>query len=121
MAHVLVIDDDVLIRNSLGELLKNEQHEVMTAENGKEGFELALDNKPDLIITDVRMPIMSGMDMVDALRNDTWGKTVPIIVLTNDETTDSINDALQSGVTVYLSKTTVDPTALAEQIKLALS
>lgn len=112
---ILVIDDDKLIREGLVALLKSAGQSVIEAENGKLGLDAAVTSHPDLIVTDVRMPEMDGLQMIEALRADEWGKTVPVVILTNDETSDSINQALQSGVTTYLPKN-LDPTSLSQQI-----
>lgn len=117
---VLVVDDDKLIRSSLADMLRGQQHQVFEAENGKRGLELALQEQPDLIISDVMMPEMSGSEMINEIRKDTWGATVPIIVLSNDESTPSINQALEAGATAYMSKPTTGPEAMVEQIKVGL-
>lgn len=117
---VLIVDDNELVRKSLGAMLTNVEVSALTAANGKDGLKLALEQHPDLVITDVHMPEMGGHDMIEKIRADEWGKKVPIIIMTVDEDTDSINKALAEGVTVYLSKTNSDPAAIAEQIKIAL-
>jgi CheY-like chemotaxis protein len=117
---ILIVDDDKLFLESLAAMLRNSGHSVIQAADGKQGFDFALETHPDLVITDIRMPVKTGLEMVDDLRNDTWGKEVPIIILSNDETTDAINNALESGVTVYLSKVNLDPDTLGQQILIAL-
>lgn len=117
---VLVVDDDNLIRKSLTAALKKAGYNVAEAENGRAGLDKALSLQPDLIVTDVRMPELDGLQMVDRLRVDEWGKNVPIIVLSSDETANSVNQALVAGVTVYLSKSTLTLDSIAEQIVTAL-
>jgi two-component system chemotaxis response regulator CheY len=112
---ILVVDDDKLIREGLGALLKGAGQNVLEAKDGKEGLEAAKTGHPDLIVTDLRMPNMSGQEMIDAIREDGSIKSTPIVVLTNDETSDSVNQALQAGVTVYLAKN-LDPESLTQQI-----
>lgn len=112
---ILVIDDDKLIREGLGALLKNAGQTVFEAADGKEGLELTKKEHPDLIVTDLRMPNMSGQEMIDAIRADDAIKDIPIVILTNDETSDSVNQALQSGVAFYLAKN-LDPESLTQQI-----
>ena len=118
--NILVVDDDNLIRKSVVTLLKNAKHEIHEATDGQQGLDTALKLHPDIILTDVRMPNMTGLEMVEAIRRDEWGKTVPIIILTSDEATPTINEAIETGVTVYLSKNTVDPEALSDQILAAI-
>jgi two-component system chemotaxis response regulator CheY len=112
---ILVVDDDKLIREGLSALLKSAGQTVLEAKDGKEGLELTKAEKPDLIVTDLRMPNMSGQEMIDAIRDEDAIKDTPIVVLTNDETSDSVNQALQTGITVYLAKN-LDPESLTQQI-----
>lgn len=117
---ILIVEDDKLFRESVGAMLRGEGHQVTEATNGQEGYDTALAGQPDLIITDIRMPEMDGLVMVEKIREDEWGKKVPIIILTSDETTETLNQALQSGVTVYLSKLNLDPEMLHQQIAMVL-
>ena len=112
---ILVVDDDKLIREGLVALLKNAGQNVLEAANGKSGLAAALEQKPDLVVTDVRMPEMTGLEMINALREDEWGQKVPVIILTNDESNTSINQALESGVTTYLPKSST-PNDIRQQI-----
>lgn len=121
MAKILIVEDDKLIRAGLVDLLRTEtDHQVIEAEDGESGLELALKQQPALIITDLHMPKKTGTEMIADIRQDSWGKDVPIIIMSNDEATSTINDALEAGVTVYLSKVNVDRTALLQQISTML-
>lgn len=117
---ILVVDDDTLVRQSLGQTLAEAGFQVDIAEDGQAGLTKALATHPDLVVSDVRMPEMDGLQMLDKLRADEWGKNVPVIILSTDNTTTSVNQALTNGVTLYLSKTMLSPDQIAEQIKQAL-
>lgn len=117
---ILVTDDDKLLRDSIVAMLRGEGYEVTEAEDGQQSLNMALTQHPDLIITDVHMPQMDGLTMVNQLREDEWGKSVSVIVLSNDDTTNAINSALQSGITIYLSKNTLDPSTLQQQVAMVL-
>jgi CheY-like chemotaxis protein len=117
---VLVVDDDKLARHSLAATLKNAGLETTEAENGKDALDSAKKAQPDLIVTDVHMPEMDGLEMIENLRKEDWGKSIPVIILTVDEAPATINQALASGVTVYLSKASADPQAIADQVVTAL-
>jgi CheY-like chemotaxis protein len=117
---VLVIDDDKLALKSLTSLLTNSGLTVLEAGDGEEGLEQALKAHPDLVVTDVHMPKLTGFELIEQLRKDDWGHNVPIIVLTADEGTDAINQALSAGVTVFLTKSGVDSQTLADQVLTAL-
>jgi len=74
----------VLINKAYTEELRDEGFIVVTAANGKEGLDLALSEKPDLILLDILMPVMDGLTMMSKLRErGPYGKNVPIILLTN--------------------------------------
>lgn len=117
---VLLVEDDKLIRESLARTLSEQGLEVLQAADGKEGLEKALATKVDLVVTDVIMPEVDGLTMLTQLREDSKGKDIPAIILSNDEQTDSLNKALEAGVTVYLSKANLDAEAVASQILTAL-
>lgn len=117
---ILIVDDNELVRKSLAAALISNETSVETADNGKDGLQAALDNHPDLIVTDVHMPEMGGLEMIDKIRADEWGKKVPILIMTVDEEAESINKALVAGVTVYISKNVSDPASIVEQIRTAL-
>lgn len=117
---ILIVDDNELVRKSLAAALISNEIAVQTADNGKDGLQAALDNHPDLIVTDVHMPEMDGLAMIDMIRGDEWGKKVPILIMTVDEEAESINKALAAGVTVYISKNVSDPASIVDQIRTAL-
>ncbi len=117
---ILVVDDDNLVRMSLSETLTTAGFHVEIAEDGVAGLAKATALHPDLIISDVRMPGLDGMQMVEKLRADEWGKQVPVIILSTEEKTTTINQALANGITVYLSKTQLSPDQIAEEVKRSL-
>ena len=79
---VLVVDDEIHIVHVVAIKLRNNGYEVITASNGAEAFELACKNKPDIIVTDFQMPVMTGMELVEKLRQHDDTKDTPIIMLT---------------------------------------
>ncbi len=80
--RVLVVDDEIHIVHVVAIKLRNNGYEVISASNGAEAFELACKNKPDIIVTDFQMPVMTGMELVEKLRQNEETKDVPIIMLT---------------------------------------
>lgn len=88
---ILVVEDEPDMRQALVESLKHEGLEVTQATNGGEGLAQALGSHPDLIILDILMPKMDGMEMMKKLRKQNeWGRKVPIILLTNLSADDKI-------------------------------
>lgn len=79
MAKILIIDDNDSLRTMVARMLEQDGHETMTAENGKKGLEVFMIGKPDLVITDVLMPDMDGVEVISALHKFDLG--VKIIVM----------------------------------------
>lgn len=117
---VLLVDDDKLVRESLARVLTDKGLNVYQANNGKEGLEKALSGDVDLVVTDVVMPEVDGLSMLASIRDDSKGRELPAIILSNDEQTETLNEAIQAGVTTYLSKATFNAEELSNQIIIAL-
>jgi DNA-binding response OmpR family regulator len=80
---LVVIEDDKPIRDMYVWKLKAEGFIVFSAENGQAGITVIEETRPDLILLDIRMPIMSGDDMLEKLRGTDWGSSIHVIILTN--------------------------------------
>ena len=78
----LVVDDEFHIVQVVAIKLKNNGFEVVTAENGSDGYELASQTLPDIIISDYQMPVMSGVEMIEKLRQNPETAHIPVIMLT---------------------------------------
>ena len=85
--------------------LEDSDFQVLVAFNGVSGLEVALQEHPDLILLDLILPEMDGITMLDKLREDDWGKKVPVIILSNLSKADSIRESRERGVNTYLVKT----------------
>ena len=79
---VLVVDDEIHIVHVVAIKLRNNGYEVIPAENGAEAFELAREEKPDIIVTDFQMPVMTGLQLVKKLRQCEQTRDIPVIMLT---------------------------------------
>jgi two-component system alkaline phosphatase synthesis response regulator PhoP len=79
---VLVVDDEIHIVHVVAIKLRNNGYEVITAENGLEAFDLACKEKPDVIVTDFQMPMMTGLELIEKLRQCEQTKDIPVILLT---------------------------------------
>ncbi|MBN2590248.1 MAG: response regulator [Sedimentisphaerales bacterium] len=79
---VLIVDDEIHIVHVVAIKLRNNGYEVISANNGAEAYELACDIKPDIIVTDFQMPVMTGMELVEKLRENEQTKNIPVIMLT---------------------------------------
>ena len=81
-SKVLVVDDEIHIVHVVAIKLRNNGFEVISAANGAEAFELACEEKPDIIVTDFQMPVMTGVQLVEKLRQCEQTKDIPVIMLT---------------------------------------
>ena len=94
---ILVADDEIHIVQVVAIKLRNNGFEVITAGNGREAFELASSEKPDLIVTDFQMPAMTGLELIENLRSQPDTSEIPVIMLTargfaiEDEKKQSLN------------------------------
>ena len=79
---VLVVDDEIHIVTVVAIKLRNNGYEVITADNGKDAFDVACQEQPDIIVTDFQMPTMTGIEMVRKLRQNEGTKDIPVIMLT---------------------------------------
>ncbi len=80
--RVLVVDDEIHIVHVVAIKLRNNGYEVLSADNGAEAFELACKERPDIIVTDYQMPVMTGLELVEKLRQRQETKDIPVIMLT---------------------------------------
>ena len=104
MTCILVIEDEDLIRDSLEDLLSVEGFEVITADNGAKGIDLASKRHPDLILCDVMMPILNGYEVLAQLRQDKNLSTVPFLFLTSMIDRRSTRRGMALGADDYLEK-----------------
>jgi CheY-like chemotaxis protein len=79
---VLVVDDEIHIVQVVAIKLRNNGFAVVTAENGQDAFNLACNEKPDVIVTDFQMPEMTGVELIENLRNRPATADIPVIMLT---------------------------------------
>lgn len=102
--RVLVVDDDNSMRTLLKALLGHAGYEVHEATNGQEGFEKALDVRPQIMITDWLMPEMDGVELTRALRQTKLGRAIYILILTALEAEEKLVEAFDAGVDDFMSK-----------------
>jgi DNA-binding response OmpR family regulator len=101
---VLIVDDESSLRKAMGEKLFLSGFEIFEAGDGNEGMEIALSKHPNLILLDILMPKVDGIEMLKMLRADEWGKNVPVVILTNVSDYTQLEEALKMGVSDYMVK-----------------
>lgn len=104
--RILIIEDEKPLVSLLKDTFTGEGFTVFTALEVKGGIELAFRERPDLILLDILMPGMNGLDMLHTLRNDRykWGRYVPVIILSNLSNPDTMAASAKEGVEDYLVK-----------------
>lgn len=102
---ILVVEDEALLLQALMDKFETEGFQVFGAPDGQAGLDAAFKEHPDLILLDIVMPRMDGLTMLKYLRQNDWGKTAQVIVLTNLSDWQKINEAVQHRAFDYLVKT----------------
>ncbi|KKU64087.1 MAG: Response regulator [Candidatus Amesbacteria bacterium GW2011_GWC1_47_15] len=114
---LLIIEDDLVLARMYQTLLQNHGFDAKTAADGEAGLKAALKIHPDLILLDIRMPKMDGMTVMHNLREDKWGKTAPIIILTNLDLTDErLTRVVKDQPSYYLIKANNSPEQVLEKV-----
>jgi two-component system alkaline phosphatase synthesis response regulator PhoP len=103
-ARILIVDDEVDIVSTVQYRLEFCGFEVITAANGKEGIEKAVNEKPDIILLDIRMPVMNGHEVLERLKSCPELKDIPVIMLTAYSDAKDIAKAADLGVAGYVTK-----------------
>lgn len=104
MAKILVIENDISFLDLLRVHLASAGHEVMTAEDAALGLRAVIENVPDLIILDMFIPYLDGIEVLEALRTDPATAPIPVIVLTGTRDDEIYAKARKLGVADYLTK-----------------
>ncbi len=113
---ILVVDDEPNIVQTLQDRLEMNEYQVVTAGNGREGLEKIEQERPDVILLDVIMPIMDGHEMLEMLRKQPGGRDVSVIMLTARSQTQDIARANACGIDDYIVKP-FDLSELLEKIE----
>lgn len=121
MAKILIVEDDASLRKIYVTILIKEGYEVAAAVNGKEALQLAEESEPDLILLDMMMPKMNGIEFLRAY--DVKGKhpNVKVIAFSNTEKPEFLNEAPKLGAIKYMTKYSFSPKAMVGLIKETLA
>ncbi len=113
MPRILLIEDNELNRDALGRLLARHGHTVLTARDGAEGVELAIQAKPDLILMDLGLPRIDGHEATRMLRSASATARIPVIALTAHAMDSDREQALAAGCDAFETKPVVLPRLLS--------
>lgn len=114
---ILLIEDDSLLIKMYKTKFVSEGFEVLVAEEGESGLKMALENPVSFIILDVMMPKLSGIEVLENLRQNPKGKAIPVIVLSNLDREEKAKKALSLGAKEFLVKANFTPTQVVEKVR----
>ncbi len=121
MAKILIVEDDPLILRMYQKIFSFEGYEIEMASNGEEGLQKAKTVVPTIILLDIMMPKMNGLQVLDSLKADPTTKNIPVIVLTNLSGTQDAESALAKGAVKYIIKSENEPKQVADMVKEILT
>ena len=104
MKTILIIEDNLDVRENTAEILELANYKVLQAENGKQGVELAQQVKPDLIICDIMMPVLDGYGVIHLLSKSSETASIPFIFLTAKSERMDFRKGMEMGADDYISK-----------------
>ena len=121
MAKVLIVEDDPLMSRMYQKIFTFEGYEVDMAGDGEEGIEKAKTGKPTIILLDVMMPRMNGLQALERLKLDPDTKAIPVVMLTNLAGQQDAETALSKGAVKYIVKSEHEPKQVANMVKEILA
>ena len=119
--RVLVVEDDQAMLQILSDKLSAEGYEVFKAEDGQQGLDLALEQRPDLILLDLLLPKLSGLEMLEALRKVEKDKPTPVLILTNLSENKAIYKSVALNTSAYFIKSNSSLESIADEVKSKLA
>ncbi len=102
--NILTVDDSKTIRMIVKKALKPFNCNLFEAQNGMEGLAAAVKEKPDLIILDITMPLMNGLEMLEKMKSEKALSEIPVIMLTAESSKENVTKAVMMGVKDYMVK-----------------
>jgi len=117
---IAIIEDDAVISQMYRMKFEAEGYEVQMAGNGRLGVELVEKMRPDIILLDLRMPEMDGAEALTQIRKHSWGKDIPVLILTNVGVEEAPAELEHLNVLSYIVKADLTPRQVTERVKEAL-
>jgi CheY-like chemotaxis protein len=114
--RVLVVEDDRFLRRACEASLRQRGFGVITAADGEEGLRLARAERPDLVLLDLLMPKMSGLEVLRALKGDAATRAIPVLVLSNSSREQDVAEIMALGAEGYLVKADLSLQALGVRV-----
>ena len=117
MAKILIVEDDPLMLRMYEKVFTFEKYEVDTAANGEDGWEKVKKNKPTLVLLDIMMPKMNGIQVLEKIKLDPETKEIPVVMLTNLSGEKDAEAALMKGAVKYIIKSKYEPKQITDMVK----
>src|SRR3989338_7544480 len=121
MSKILIVEDDPLMARLYQKIFSLEGFEVELATNGEEGLEKARSIKPNLMLLDIMMPRMNGLQVLEQLKAHPDTRSIPVVMLTNLAGSHDMESALSKGAIKYLIKSEFEPKQVVAMVKEILS
>lgn len=121
MQKILIIEDEEALLSMLSSKLTREGYKVVTARDGEEGFLKVKEERPDLVLLDIVMPKMSGMEVLERMYADKGLSKIPVIIVSNSGQPVEIGKAKTLGAKDYLVKAEFDPAEVIEKVQKVLN
>lgn len=120
MTKIAIIEDDQVISQMYRMKFEADGFEVQLADNGKRGVALVESFRPDIILLDLKMPLMDGAEALAEIRAHDWGKHIPVIILTNLGEEEAPRELRALGIHSYIVKADLTPRQVVSRVKEAL-
>ena len=117
MCTVFIVDDEPVACGAVARLLRREGYETVAAHSGRAALEVLQGQAPDLILLDVRMPELDGLELLEILHDHPQWKAVPVIMMTGVSDTNCIRRSQQLGAKAYLVKATFSVGEMLSAVK----
>ncbi len=117
MAKILIVEDDPLMSRMYQKIFQFEKYDVELAGNGEDALETIRKSKPTIILLDIMMPKLNGLQVLDKLKSDPDTKGIPVIMLTNLASEKDAENAMLKGAVKYIVKSQHEPKAIVDMVK----
>jgi len=121
MTKIAIIEDDQVISQMYRMKFEADGFDVQLANNGKHGVELVESFLPDIILLDLQMPEMNGVEALEIIRGNDWGKNIPVMILTNLGEEEAPKELRALGIHSYIVKANLTPRQVAQRVREALN
>jgi CheY-like chemotaxis protein len=117
MVKILIVEDDPLMSRMYQKIFTFDGYEVIMAGDGEEGLEKAKQEKPTIMLLDIMMPKLNGLQVLEKLKMDPDTKAIPVVMLTNLAGTQDAEAALTKGAVKYIVKSEYEPKQISDMVK----